>query len=86
MAFVVFLKLRKIMLSVNNLGVMTVVSFFSQRFGKRKGCLTKRAADGGYAARFLGFFLALSFFRFEGESTLPPTAANAHRWAAKQFP
>jgi hypothetical protein len=27
-------------------------------------------------------FLALSFSRFEGESTLPPTAANANRWAA----
>ena len=43
--------------------------------------LTQRAADGGYAARFLGFFLALGFFRFDGESTLPPTAANASRWA-----
>ena len=41
-----------------------------------------RAADGGYAPRFLGFFLASSFFRFDGESTLPPTAANAHRWGA----
>lgn len=43
------------------------------------GCPTKRAADGGYAARFLGIFLALGFFRFEGESTLPPIAANADR-------
>jgi hypothetical protein len=25
--------------------------------------------------------LAWSFFRFEGESTLSPTAANANRWA-----
>jgi hypothetical protein len=41
-----------------------------------------RAADGGYAARFLSFFAALGFFRFDGESTLLPTAANAHRWAA----
>jgi hypothetical protein len=41
--------------------------------------LTKRAADGGYAARFLSVFVALGVFRFEGESTLPPTAANAHR-------
>jgi hypothetical protein len=40
---------------------------------------TMRAADGGYAARFLGIFLALSLFRFGGESTLPPTAANARR-------
>ena len=44
--------------------------------------LTMRAADGGYAPRFLAFFLALSFFRFDGEATLPPTAANASRWAA----
>jgi hypothetical protein len=42
---------------------------------------TQRAAEprqrapgpwGGYAARFLSFFLALSEFRFDGESTLPP--------------
>ena len=31
---------------------------------------------GGYAPRFLGMFLALDFFRFEGESTLLPTAAT----------
>jgi hypothetical protein len=43
---------------------------------------TQRAADGGYAARFLGIFVALGVFRFDGESTLPPTAANASRWAA----
>lgn len=36
---------------------------------------------GGYAARFLSFVVALSFFRFDGESTLPPQAANASRWA-----
>jgi hypothetical protein len=40
-----------------------------------------RAADGGYAARFLGIYLAFGFSRFDGESTLPPTAANAPRWA-----
>jgi hypothetical protein len=44
--------------------------------------LTQRAADGGYAARFLAFFMALGFSRFDGESTLLPTAANASRWAA----
>jgi len=44
--------------------------------------LTQRALDGGYAPRFSGIFLALSFFRFDRESTLPPTASNAHRWAA----
>jgi hypothetical protein len=42
-----------------------------------------RAADGGYAPRFLRIFVALSFSRFEGESTLPPTAANASRWALR---
>jgi hypothetical protein len=53
------------------------------RFCKVKLRLTQRAADGGYAARFLSFFLALGFSRFGGESTLSPTAANANRWAAK---
>jgi hypothetical protein len=43
--------------------------------------LTMRAADGGYAPHFLSMFLALGVSRFEGESTLPPTAANADRWA-----
>ena len=48
-----------------------------------------RAADGGSAARFLSIFVALGFFRFEGDSTLPPTAANASRkvtlyWKRKQ--
>jgi len=36
-----------------------------------------------YAPRFLSIFVALSFFRFDGESALPPTAANADRWAAQ---
>ena len=49
----------------------------------QKRWLTMRAADGGYAPRFLSFFAALSFFRFDGESTLPPTAANASRWALR---
>jgi len=43
---------------------------------------TQRAADGGYAARFLSVFLVLGLSRFDGESTLPPTAANADRWVA----
>ncbi len=41
--------------------------------------LTKFEADGGYAPRFFGIFLALGFSRFDGESTLLPTAANTHR-------
>jgi hypothetical protein len=40
---------------------------------------TMRAADGGYAARFLSVFLALGFSRFDGLFTLPSTAANADR-------
>jgi len=52
---------------------------------KPKRWLTQRAADGGYAPRFLSLFLALSFFRFDGESTLPPTAANADRWAEEVY-
>jgi hypothetical protein len=36
----------------------------------------------GVRAAFLSFFVALSCFRFEGESTLPPQAGNASRWAA----
>jgi len=48
---------------------------------QRESRLTQRAADGGYAARFLDIFVTLGFFRFDGESTLPPTEANANRWA-----
>ena len=44
--------------------------------------LTQRAADGGYAARFLGILAALSFSRFDGDSTLLPQAGNASRWVA----
>ena len=46
---------------------------------------TQRAPDLGYAPRFSGIFLALGVLRFEGESTLPPTAANADRWASLWF-
>ncbi len=38
-----------------------------------------RAADGGWAAQFLAFFVALGFRRFDSEPTLLPTAANASR-------
>ena len=44
---------------------------------------TMRAPDLGWAARFLGSFLALAESRFDGESTLSPQAGNANRWAAK---
>src|ERR1051325_8123842 len=35
-------------------------------------CQTQCAADLGYVPRFLAFFVALSFFRFEGKSTHQP--------------
>jgi hypothetical protein len=45
-----------------------------------KACrLTMRAADKWESARFLDMFLARGWFRFEGESTLRPLAANADR-------
>jgi len=44
-----------------------------------------RAPDLGYAPRFLDIFLALAESRFEGESTLPPQAGNASRWAAYTY-
>jgi uncharacterized protein involved in type VI secretion and phage assembly len=36
-----------------------------------------RAVDGWVRGAFFGIFLALAFFRFDGASTLAPTAANA---------
>ena len=60
----------------DNVGLQRQISLWSQRR------LTRRAADLGYAPRFLSICLALGVFRFEGESTLPPQAGNAHRWAA----
>jgi len=44
-----------------------------------KSCLTQRAADGGWAARFSALLLASSCFRFDSESNPTPTAANANR-------
>jgi hypothetical protein len=41
--------------------------------------LTQPAADLRESAHFSGLFATLSFFRFNGESTLLPTAANADR-------
>jgi len=51
-----------------------------------KTCPTKRAGDLGYAPRYFGFFRLFElFFRFGGESTLPPQAPNASRWALEQL-
>lgn len=41
-----------------------------------------RAADLEYAPSYFGIFRGWNFIRFEGESTLPPQAANANRWLA----
>jgi hypothetical protein len=49
---------------------------------KVKSGLTQRAADLGYVPHYFGIFLAGSLSRFEGESTIPPQAANASRWLA----
>jgi hypothetical protein len=46
---------------------------------------TQRAADLGYAPRYFDIFLAWSFSRFDRESTLPPQAANASRWASRRM-
>jgi hypothetical protein len=43
-----------------NFDVTTVVSIFSHRFGKRKGCLTMRAPDGWESARFQALCVASS--------------------------
>jgi hypothetical protein len=42
--------------------------------------LTMRTVDNWESARFLGVFLALGFFRFDGESTLRRVATNADRY------
>ena len=59
----------------------TLRIFFQMIVLSSKGCLTQRAPDLGYAPRFFGISLALADSRFEGESTLPPQAGNASRWA-----
>jgi hypothetical protein len=42
-------------------------------------CPTQRAADKWESPRFLGICLAPGVFRFDGDSTLRPLAANANR-------
>ena len=64
------------------MGLLAMVSFFSHRFGKRKGCLTKRAADVWESARFTSIFLASGFFHISSRIHARPHAANANRWAA----
>ena len=75
---------KKVVCSIVLFAAMT--KLFSQGMVSclQKACLTQRAPDLGYAPRFLSFFLARAGFRFEGDSTLPPQAGNASRWAAAQ--
>jgi len=72
------------MLCIKNLGVMTVVSFFSHRFGKRKGCLTQRAPDWWESPRFQAVCAARGWFRQNGVVSSRPPAGIASRWAAEQ--
>ena len=62
--------------------MLAAESFFNRRFGKRAGCPTKRAVDGGDSAAFSGFI----YTRTESWSWsfiyARPTATNASRWAA----
>jgi len=69
---VVFLKIH----------VLAAVSFFSHRFGRRKGCLTMRAPDWWESPRFQAVFVASSGFRQSGVVSSHPPAGNASRWAA----
>ena len=39
----------------------------------------------GVGPAFFDIFLAFAGFRFEGESTIPPQAGNASRWATKEL-
>ena len=47
---------------------------------KTKAQLTQRAADKWDSARFQAFFVSLSFFRSQAESTPAHLSANASRW------
>ena len=60
-------------------------TFFSSGSGFRShpGFLTMRAPDKWDSARFSSLVQASSFFRSSTESTLPPLAGNAGRWATK---
>jgi len=66
-----------------NFGVLAVSSFFCQRSGQRKGCPTKRAADGWESAASRSIFLASSFSCSRSFISSHPPAANANRWAVE---
>ena len=54
--------------------------FSDLEIGPVNACgLTQRAAEVWESARFQAVCVALSFFRFEGHSTLRPASANAGR-------
>jgi len=65
--------------------MFAVVSFFCHRFGKRKGCLTKRAPDAGDSGAIPSLFLRLSIFPVGRRSAARPSAGNANRWAFKSI-
>lgn len=45
-----------------------------------KACQHSVQLTGQYVPRFLASIVALSSFRFDGESAIPPTAGNADCW------
>ena len=59
--------------------VLAAVSFFSRRFGKRAGCLTKRAPDAGDSAAISSSFLRLVIFLVGRLRRPRPSAGNANR-------
>jgi hypothetical protein len=64
------------------LGMSVMESLFCKQ-ALRSMSAPNNACCGQVGTRhvILAFFGALSFLRFEGESTLPPQVGNAHRWA-----
>jgi len=75
---VIFLDFAKIQLR-EEFGLISSDVFFSHRFGKRKGCLTKRAPDVWDSAAFSSIFLASSFFYISSIVHARPHAGNANR-------
>ena len=73
-----FWKLLKIKLCVK-LGRVGGGVFFSHRFGKQAGCLTKRAPDAGESAHIPSIFIRLSIFLVGRLRRPRPSAGNANR-------
>ena len=73
-----FWELLKIKLCVK-LGRVGGGVFFSHRFGKRAGCLTKHAPDAGDSGAIPSLFLRLNIFPVGRRSAARPSAGNANR-------